>query len=80
MARAFATGWALSLRGRDAAFPLSSHAAFAQLVWFIKACRPEEVYIFTGFAEELGRTLKFELGLDAKAVPTMNQRKLFEDY
>jgi putative mRNA 3-end processing factor len=79
-ARAFATGWALSLRGRNAAFPLSSHADFEQLVSFIKACEPEEVYIFTGFAEELRRTVKSELGLDARAVPTMNQRKLFEDY
>jgi putative mRNA 3-end processing factor len=79
-ARAFATGWALSMRGRNAAFPLSSHADFEQLVSFIKACQPEEVYIFTGFAEELGRTLKSELGLDARAVPMINQRKLFEDY
>jgi putative mRNA 3-end processing factor len=79
-ARAFATGWALSMRGRNAAFPLSSHADFEQLVSFIKACQPEEVYIFTGFAEELRRTVKSELGLDARAVPMINQRKLFEDY
>jgi hypothetical protein len=38
------------------------------------------VYIFTGFAEELRRTVKSELGVDARAVPSMNQRKLFEDY
>ena len=79
-ARAFATGWALSMRGRNAAFPLSSHADFEQLVSFIKACQPEEVYIFTGFAEELRRTVKSELGLDARAVPMISQRKLFEDY
>jgi len=68
------------MRGRDAAFPLSSHADFEQLVSFIKACHPGEVYIFTGFAEELRRTVKSELGLDARAVPMINQRKLFEDY
>jgi putative mRNA 3-end processing factor len=79
-ARAFATGWALSMRGRNAAFPLSSHADFEQLVSFIKACQPKEVYIFTGFADELRRSVKSELGLDARAVPTINQRKLFEDY
>jgi putative mRNA 3-end processing factor len=79
-ARAFATGWALSLRGRNAAFPLSSHADFAQLVSFIKACDPEKVYIFTGFAEELGRSVRFELGLEARAVPSINQRTLSEDY
>src|SRR5207245_7381062 len=79
-ARAFATGWALSMRGRNAAFPLSSHADFEQLVSFIKACQPEEVYIFTGFAEELRRTVKSELGLDERAVPMISQSKLFEDY
>jgi Cft2 family RNA processing exonuclease len=79
-ARAFATGWALSLRGRNAAFPLSSHADFEQLVSFIKACAPEKVYFFTGFAEELRRKVKSELGLDARAVSLINQRKLFEDY
>src|SRR5712692_6348244 len=75
-ARAFATGWALSLRGRNAAFPLSSHADFEQLVSFIKACQPEEVYIFTGFAEELKQSVRSKLGLEAKAVPAINQRTL----
>jgi putative mRNA 3-end processing factor len=79
-ARAFATGWALSMRGRNAAFPLSSHADFEQLVSFIKACDPEKVYIFTGFAEELGRSIKSELGLEARAVPSINQRTLSDDY
>lgn len=79
-ATAFATGWALSMRGRNAAFPLSSHADFEQLVSFIKACQPREVYIFTGFAEELRRTVKSDLGIDARAVPMINQRKLFEHY
>jgi putative mRNA 3-end processing factor len=79
-AKAFATGWALSMRGRNAAFPLSSHADFEQLVSFIKACQPEEVYIFTGFAEELRRTVKSELGVEARTVPAINQRKLLEDY
>ncbi|HWY27889.1 MAG TPA: MBL fold metallo-hydrolase [Candidatus Sulfotelmatobacter sp.] len=79
-ARAFATGWALSMRGRNAAFPLSSHADFEQLVSFIKACNPGKVYIFTGFAEELRRLIRTELGLEAKAVPSMNQRTLSDDY
>ena len=79
-ARANATGWALSLRGRNAAFPLSSHADYEQLMSFVKACEPEKVYIFTGFAEELGRSIRSELGLEAKALPAINQRTLFEDY
>ena len=79
-ARAFATGWALSMRGSNAAFPLSSHADFEQLVSFIKACSPRKVYIFTGFAEELRRLIKIDLGLEVKAVPSINQRTLSEDY
>lgn len=78
--RAYATGWALSLGGRTAAFPLSSHADFEQLMSFVKACEPEKVYIFTGFAEELGRSIKSELGLEASGLPAINQRTLFEDY
>lgn len=78
--RAYATGWALSLNGRVTAFPLSSHADFDQLISFVKACEPERVYVFTGFAEELGRALGSRLGLDARAVPSYLQRTLAEDY
>jgi putative mRNA 3-end processing factor len=78
--RAYATGWALALNGRVTAFPLSSHADFGQLVSFVKACDPEKVYVFTGFAEDLGRVLGSRLGVDARAVPSYMQRTLVEDY
>jgi putative mRNA 3-end processing factor len=78
--RAYATGWALSLNGRITAFPLSSHADFDQLISFVKACDPDRVYIFTGFAEELRRALGTRLGLEARAVPSYLQRTLAEDY
>ncbi|OLB72508.1 hypothetical protein AUI06_01185 [archaeon 13_2_20CM_2_52_21] len=78
--RAYATGWALSLSGRVTAFPLSSHADFDQLISFVKACDPDQVYIFTGFAEDLRRALRSRLGLDARAVPSYLQRTLAEDY
>ncbi len=78
--RAYATGWALSLNGRVTAFPLSSHADFDQLISFVKACHPEQVYVFTGFAEDLRRALDSKLGLDARAVPSYLQRTLAEDY
>ena len=78
--KAYATGWALSLNGRVTAFPLSSHADFDQLISFVKACDPDEVYIFTGFAEDLRRALGSKLGLDARAVPSYLQRTLAEDY
>ena len=78
--RAYATGWALSSKGRNTAFPLSSHADFDQLVRFIKACSPQQVYIFTGFAEELRVSLRTRLGLDARVVPSFLQRTLAEQY
>jgi putative mRNA 3-end processing factor len=79
-ARAYATGWALSSKGRNTAFPLSSHADFDQLVRFIKACSPRQVYIFTGFAEELRVSLRTRLGLEARVVPSYLQRTLAEEY
>ena len=78
--RAYATGWALSLHGGITAFPLSSHADFDQLISFVKACDPEQVFVFTGFAEDLRRALGSKLGLDARAVPSYLQRTLAEDY
>lgn len=78
--RAYATGWALSLGGSVTAFPLSSHADFDQLVSFVKACDPEEVYVFTGFAEEFKRAIGRKLGREARAVPSYAQRTLVEDY
>ena len=78
--RAYATGWALSLGGGVTAFPLSSHADFDQLVSFVKACDPEEVYVFTGFAEDFRRAIGKKLGRDARAVPSYAQRTLVEDY
>lgn len=79
-AGAYATGWALSSKGRNTAFPLSSHADFDQLVRFIQACNPEQVYIFTGFADELRLSLRSRLGLEARVVPSFLQRTLVENY
>ena len=78
--RAYATGWALSLGGGVTAFPLSSHADFDQLVSFVKACDPEQVYVFTGFAEEFKRAVRVRLGREARTVPSYAQRTLVEDY
>ena len=78
--RAYATGWALSLGGSVTAFPLSSHADFDQLVSFVKACDPEQVYVFTGFADDFRRVIGKRLGRDARAVPSYSQRTLVEDY
>ncbi len=78
--RAYATGWALSSKGRNTAFPLSSHADFDQLVGFIKECDPRRAYIFTGFAEELRVALKSRIGVVARVVPSYLQRTLVDNY
>jgi putative mRNA 3-end processing factor len=78
--RAYATGWALSLGGKVTAFPLSSHADFDQLVSFVKACDPRELYIFTGFAEDFRRAISTRLGQEARSVLSYKQRTLVEDY
>ena len=78
--RAYATGWALSMGSGVTAFPLSSHADFDQLVSFVKACDPDQVYVFTGFAEEFRRAIGKRLGREARSVPSYAQRTLVEDY
>ncbi len=80
MAKAYATGWALSYWRGDACFPLSSHADFDQLVSYIKACNPKHVYVFTGFVEGLQRALATALGREMKQVPPYLQRTITEDY
>ncbi len=78
--RAYATGWALASKNRTTAFPLSSHADFDQLVGFISQCDPRQVYIFTGFADDLRYALKARLGIDGRVVPSFAQRTLWESY
>ena len=78
--RAYATGWALALNGRVTAFPLSSHADFDQLVSFVRECNPDQVYVFTGFAEDFRRAIKTRLGRDARPVPLFAQRTLAEHF
>jgi putative mRNA 3-end processing factor len=66
------SGWALdgSYRyrmGLDYAFPMSDHCDYAELVDAVKACSPEKVYTFHGFAEEFAQSLK-KMGFDAEPV------------
>lgn len=76
---AVVTGWALNgsynRGGRvDAAFPLSDHADFYDIMAFVKACSPELVYTTHGggdgqdsaFDEVLASHIKKDLGIDAR--------------
>ena len=74
---AMITGWALDpgIIHRcqcDAAFPLSDHADFADLLAFVEQVRPTRVLTLHGFAREFALTLR-ERGFDAWAIGQDNQ-------
>jgi DNA ligase-1 len=77
---AVATGWALdsSCRyryGTDAAFPLSDHADFPELIEFVKRVAPKRVFTHHGFAADFAWTLR-DLGYDARVLSGPEQLTL----
>jgi len=74
------TGWAAEPRCRfrnraDAAFPLSDHADFPDLLEMVRQVNPKKVYTLHGFAVDFARTLR-ELGFDAQALGCREQLDL----
>ena len=74
------TGWALDratvYRQRcDAAFPLSDHADFPDLLCLVNLVRPKRILTLHGFAAEFASTLR-EKGYDALALGRPNQLDL----
>ena len=74
------TGWALDPGARfryqcDAAFPLSDHADYPDLLRFVELTRPERVLTLHGFAVEFARDLRAR-GIDAWALNQANQLDL----
>ncbi len=74
---AMLTGWALDSAtkyqvGCDAAFPLSDHADFPELLEFVERVQPRRVITVHGFAAEFAQTLRSR-GLDAWAIGKENQ-------
>lgn len=66
------SGWALDAgfryrMGLDYAFPMSDHCDYSELVEAVRACAPDKVYTFHGFAEEFAASLK-TMGFDAEPV------------
>jgi DNA ligase 1 len=77
---AILTGWAVEPNCRyryqcDAAFPLSDHADFPDLVDMVKRVQPQKVYTLHGFAADFAQTLR-ELGYDAQALSQDEQLTL----
>lgn len=77
---AMITGWALDpwtmpRQRYDAAFPLSDHADYDDLLRFVAAVNPRLVYTVHGFANEFARDLR-ERGIEAWALGRENQLDL----
>lgn len=77
---AVATGWALDKgaiyrHGCDAAFPVSDHADFPDLLAFVDKVKPKLVYTLHGFAKEFATTLRAR-GVEAWAIGQQNQMDL----
>jgi DNA ligase-1 len=74
------TGWAVNAGCRyqyrcDAAFPLSDHADFPDLIEFVQQVQPKHVYTLHGFAADFAQTLR-GLGFIATALSEGEQMVL----
>lgn len=77
---AMITGWALDPGAIyryqvDAAFPLSDHADYPDLLRFVEAVQPKRVLTLHGFTQEFALTLR-ERGIEAWAIGEDNQLEL----
>ena len=74
------TGWAVDPSskyryGADAAFPISDHADFPDLIAFVKRVSPKKVLTLHGFAADFAQTLR-EMGYDAQSLSEDEQMTL----
>jgi DNA ligase 1 len=74
---AILTGWAVDPNCRyryqcDAAFPLSDHADFPDLLEMVKRVQPKKIFTLHGFAADFAQTLR-EMGHDAQALSQAEQ-------
>ena len=77
---AVVTGWAMDPGAIyryqcDAAFPLSDHADYPDLLRFVAAVQPKRVFTLHGFTQEFALTLR-ERGIEAWAIGEANQLEL----
>jgi DNA ligase-1 len=78
--KAVISGWAIdsSCKYRakaDAAFPLSDHSDFDELVAFVKQVNPKQVHTMHGFAADFAWVLR-DLGFNAQALSEPEQMTL----
>ncbi|HSH38062.1 MAG TPA: ATP-dependent DNA ligase [Chthoniobacterales bacterium] len=77
---AMISGWAVDPNAKyryqvDAAFPLSDHADYTDLVRYVELVQPKRVLTLHGFAAEFARDLR-ERGVEAWALSEQNQLEL----
>jgi DNA ligase 1 len=77
---AMISGWAVDPNAIyryqvDAAFPLSDHADYPDLIRYVELVKPERVLTLHGFAAEFARDLR-ERGIEAWALSEENQMEL----
>jgi len=70
MVKAISTGWTLlyPFKNFHAAFPLSSHADFPQLVNYIESSKPKVVYTVGYFAEPFASWVEKKLNVEARVL------------
>jgi len=77
---AIISGWALDSGaiyrfGCDAAFPLSDHADYDELLQYVEMVQPKRVFTVHGFVEDFARDLRRK-GMEAWALGGVNQLEL----
>jgi ATP-dependent DNA ligase I len=77
---AMISGWAVDRNavyryGVDAAFPLSDHADYDDLIHYVELVQPRRVFTLHGFAAEFARDLRMR-GVEAWALSEENQMEL----
>ena len=77
---AMISGWAVEPNAIyryqvDAAFPLSDHADYTDLIRYVELVKPKRVLTLHGFAAEFARDLR-ERGIEAWALSEENQMEL----
>jgi len=77
VASAKASGWPY-LGFYDAVFPLSDHADFNQLLEYVKAAEPKQVFTMHGFAKEFAAHIRRRYGITARPLEKGQQSFLIE--
>jgi Cft2 family RNA processing exonuclease len=62
----------------DAAFPLSNHADFNQLLNYVKQVKPKSVYTIHGFKDDFGNYVQKKLGIRAHPIVPLSQKHIME--